>query len=71
MGLFSNDCNMFSGGMFGNAILSSISPETYFNLLAGDAFSIDTGIYINAGVLSLLISKKSMAVLQLINYREE
>ena len=49
MGLFSNDCNMFSGGMFGNAILSSISPETYFNLLAGDAFSIDTGIYINAG----------------------
>ena len=43
MGLFSNDCNMFSGGMFGNAILSSISPETYFNLLAGDAFSIDTG----------------------------
>ena len=24
MGLFSNDCNMFSGGMFGNAILSSI-----------------------------------------------
>lgn len=41
MGLFSNDCNMFSGGMFGNAILSSISPETYFNLLAGDAFSID------------------------------
>lgn len=34
---------------FGNAILSSISPETYFNLLAGDAFSIDTGIYINAG----------------------
>lgn len=69
MGLFSNDCNMFSGGMFGNAILSSISPETYFNLLAGDAFSIDTILMLE--MLSLLINKKSMAVLRLINYREE
>lgn len=48
MGINKNDCPMFSGGMFGSVIITTL-PVEYLELLTGDAFSVETGILVNAG----------------------